>query len=65
MDIVRALEKRITELGSAKAFAAELGVSAAYISMVRVGTKRPSRKILKALGFERRVTYKRVANGQA
>lgn len=43
------------------AVAAALGVSPALISKVMAGTRSPSFKMLRRLGFERRVDYVRVA----
>jgi hypothetical protein len=57
------LEMRIG-LTSAARLAEELGVSQAYLSMVRHGKKPLGPKILRYLGIERQITYRQV-NGQS
>lgn len=42
---------------TAKAFAVELGISAAYLSDVYAGRREPGDKILSRLNLERRVIY--------
>lgn len=42
---------------TAKQFAADLGISAAYLSQMYGGTRQPSKQVLKALGMEKSVEY--------
>lgn len=58
------LEKRL-ETQTAVAIAAEIGVSPAYLSMVRRDKKPIGPKVLAYLGIEKQVTYKRNGNGAA
>jgi transcriptional regulator with XRE-family HTH domain len=51
------LRKRIDEATTQAAVAAELGVSEGYLSDVLRGHKEPARKLLKAMGLRRVVTY--------
>lgn len=63
MDLRAELEKRITKAASLRALAREWGVSAAYLSEVRRGGRPVSDKLMAKLGIERRVTYRKTANG--
>lgn len=60
-DQVRGLmRKRIDKAGSAKAWADEIKVSPSYISDVLTDKREPGESILKALGVERQVIYRRL-----
>lgn len=56
-DPLRALEEAIRRAGSAAAWAAEVGVSQAYVSDVRLGRRAPGAAVLRALGLQRVVSY--------
>jgi hypothetical protein len=47
------LKKELDKLGSATEAAEKLGVTAAYIYMLKQGVRRPSDSVLKILGLER------------
>lgn len=49
------LNRRIAKAGTAKAFANEVGLSAVYISDILNGKRDFSDRVLKILGFEKRV----------
>lgn len=51
----------LTENGTQSEVAERLGVSKAYVSYVFCGVKPPSRKMLSAIGVERRTFYAEVA----
>lgn len=51
------LRDRATEMGSQKALAEHLGVSAQYLGDVLSGKREPGDSILKALGLRKTVHY--------
>lgn len=55
--VLKILRRRIVELGSQTALAAELRVSDAYLSDVLRGRKEPGAKILEPLGLEKVINY--------
>lgn len=57
------LRARIERSGSAKAFAEEIGTTAAYVSTVLHGQRPPSDTILKELGLTRATVYLRNNDG--
>lgn len=59
-DVRRLLGDAVREAGSAKAWADQNNVSAVYVGDVLNRGKAPGEAILKALGLERVVTYRRV-----
>ena len=60
LDQVRALLRReCDKAGNQAAWAKAHGVSPAYVSDVLVGRREPGDAILRALGLERVVTYRR------
>lgn len=63
MDLRAELEKRITKAPSLRALAREWGMSAAYLSEVRLGQRPVSDRLMAKLGIEKRVTYRKAANG--
>ena len=52
------LQKRVSERGTQKAVAVDLGVSEQYLSDVLNGRREPGEAMLEALGLERVVTYR-------
>lgn len=61
MEIYAEMRSRIASLGSQQAFAANAGVSAAYVSDVLNARRDPGAAILKALGYRKVVVYQMVA----
>jgi DNA-binding transcriptional regulator YdaS (Cro superfamily) len=59
MDVIKFIRAEANKLGSQKALAAKLGVSAPYLGDVLNGRKDPGEAILHPLGLERVVTYRR------
>ena len=57
-DDVRRLLREHTDVASQKHWAAEAGVSAAYVNDVLQGRREPGQAICDALGIERIVTYR-------
>ena len=60
MDVIKFIRDRAREVGSQKALAAKLGVSAPYLGDVLNGRKEPGPAILEPLGLERVVSYRRL-----
>jgi DNA-binding transcriptional regulator YdaS (Cro superfamily) len=58
-ELVEAMNKAANRLGSQKALAEKLGVSAAHINDVLKGRREPGRKILTALGLRKITSYER------
>ncbi|WP_244535384.1 hypothetical protein [Methylorubrum salsuginis] len=58
-DALARLEAAIAEDGSAKAWAARVGVSDVYVSDVRRGVRKPGPAVLRALGLKLVVRYER------
>jgi len=52
-EVRKMVRKACKEHGSLRAFAAHLGVSAAFISDIARGNREPSGKVLKYLGLEK------------
>src|ERR1700712_3078220 len=50
---------RAGEMGSQKALAAKIGVSEQVLSLFLAGSRRPSRWLLRALGYEKVVGYRK------
>lgn len=59
-ELIQYLQKMVDEAGSQKDLASRLGVSAAYLGDVIHGKREPGSKLLKALGFERGIVYRKV-----
>jgi transcriptional regulator with XRE-family HTH domain len=55
--------KELVESSSQALMAEQLGVTQQYISAVLTGVRPPGKKLLKWLGFERQVTYRK-SNGR-
>lgn len=51
--------------GSQTKLAEQLGVSVAFVNGVIKGRKAPSGKILKLLGYEKVVAYRKIARGES
>ena len=58
VDALARLEAAIAQDGSAAAWAARVGISAAYVSDVRRGLRQPGPSVLQALGLQRVVSYR-------
>jgi hypothetical protein len=58
------LRKATVVSGSQTRWAEEHGVSKQYVSFVLTGQRKPSAKILNALGLEKVVGYRRKKNGR-
>ena len=63
MDPVQILKERCAGREQ-KAVATELGISPGYLNDVLQRRREPGRKILKALGLRRKITFERV-NGRS
>lgn len=50
-DVLSELERRIVEAGGLRAFARHVGLSPAFLSMVRLGRSPVSPRVAEALGF--------------
>lgn len=50
-DVLSELERRIVEAGGLRAFARQAGLSASFLSMVRLGQSPVSTRVAEALGF--------------
>ena len=61
--LLSALESAISAAGTAKRWAADNGLSEAYVSDVRSGRRNPGPKILNALGILERDVYQRKTEG--
>ncbi len=59
MDVIRLLDRMAKQHGSQKALAKALKIHPTYLSMVMLGRKDPGPSLLKPLGLERVVTYRR------
>lgn len=59
-EMLKLLRERTFGYGAMSRFAAEAGVSLAYVSETLKGRRPVSEKIARALGFERRVVYRKV-----
>jgi DNA-binding transcriptional regulator YdaS (Cro superfamily) len=53
--------QRIVDAGSQTEAAKSLGISPQYLSDVLLGRRAPGKKILAALGLQRRMVYERVS----
>lgn len=58
------IDTRIREVGSQANLAATIGIDATIISEVRRGIRKPSDRVLSALGYERVVRYRKVGEGE-
>ncbi len=63
--VLKLLEARIADAGSAKDLARRLGISETYLSNVRRGHQAPGPLLLETLGLERVVVYRRKGDGKA
>ena len=54
-EVRKMVRKACKELGSLRAFAAHLGVSAAFVSDIARGNREPSGKVLKHFGLSKDV----------
>lgn len=61
MSPVDLLRAAVDKAGTQTAFAKKHGISIAYVNDVLQGRRQPGDKILKALGLESQVTYRKVA----
>lgn len=50
-DVLKEFERRIAEAGGLRTFARHAGLSAAFLSMVRLGQSPVSPRVAEALGF--------------
>lgn len=57
--LIRELERRKDRLGSWKAVAESLNISPQYMSDLKDGNREPGETVLKALGLERVVSYRK------
>lgn len=60
-ELIQHLQQMIAQAGSQRELAIRLGVSAAYLGDVLHGKREPGSKLLKALGLERVVVYRKVS----
>jgi transcriptional regulator with XRE-family HTH domain len=58
---VELLRAAVDKAGTQTAFAKKHGISIAYVNDVLQGRRQPGDKILKALGLESQVTYRKAA----
>jgi DNA-binding transcriptional regulator YdaS (Cro superfamily) len=58
-DLRKEVLLRAREAGSQKALAAKIGVSEQVLSFLVAGSRRPSARLLHALGYEKVVVYKK------
>jgi len=58
--VLRLIRRECDKAGSARAWAASIGVSGVYVADVLAGRRDPGPAILRALGVERVVSYRRV-----
>lgn len=65
MDALNALSQAVEKAGSQTAFARQHGISLAYVNDVLQGRREPGDKILRALGMERSVTYRKKPRTQS
>jgi hypothetical protein len=57
-DVFTRLEAAICEAGGRRAWANRVGVSVSYVSMLLNGKRRPSKRVLDALGLELKLAEK-------
>jgi hypothetical protein len=58
--LMKVLDKRIKAIGSQYRAAESMEVSPQYVNDVLMGKREPGGKLLKALGYERVVTYTKI-----
>lgn len=56
-ELIHLLHRLVEQAGSQKTFAEWHGISPAYLNDVLHGRREPGEMILRAIGYERRVTY--------
>lgn len=59
MDILETIRARVEKAGSQRALASEIQVSPQYLNDVLNGRKEPGEGILRPMGLERVVTYRK------
>jgi hypothetical protein len=64
-DVFMALNDRVAQHGSQRAFARAVGVSEQLLSDVLHARRDPNDELLRAIGFKRVVRYSRMSNAEA
>lgn len=59
-ELQQIIQARVDQEGSQAALARLIGLDATVLSEVRRGIRKPSARVLKKLGYERIVRYRRV-----